>query len=95
MQHGVEIRVPWLDLELTRWALRLPDRALVSGRTGKVLPRSLAAAVLPPFIATRPKRGFAVPAGQVAQQTGASGERGFRQSAYLARAAAMLASTPR
>jgi asparagine synthase (glutamine-hydrolysing) len=25
MEHGVEVRVPWLDLDLVRWSLALPD----------------------------------------------------------------------
>src|SRR5262249_18400655 len=25
MEHGVEVRVPWLDLDLVRWSLTLPD----------------------------------------------------------------------
>lgn len=89
MQHSVEVRVPWLDLELVRWALRLPDEALIRGRKGKHLSRTLAADVLPSLIANRPKRGFAAPARLLPR--GAQGSsRGFRQARYLSSARAMV-----
>lgn len=88
MAHSVEVRVPWLDLELVRWALRLPDEALIRRRKGKHLSRSLAADVLPSLIARRPKRGFAVPARLLPQS--APGGRGFRQARYLRSARAMV-----
>ena len=89
MQHSVEVRVPWLDLELVRWALQLPDEALIQERKGKHLSRTLAAQVLPGLIASRPKRGFAAPARLLPQ--GAPGSsRGFRQARYLSSAQAMV-----
>lgn len=89
MQHSVEIRVPWLDLELVRWALQLPDEALIQERKGKHLSRTLAAQVIPDLIASRPKRGFAAPARLLPQ--GARGSsRGFRQARYLSSARAMV-----
>lgn len=89
MQHSVEVRVPWLDLELVRWALRLPDEALIRGRKSKHLSRRLAAEVLPLLIANRPKRGFGAPVRLLPQ--GAEGSsRGFRQARYLSSARAMI-----
>ncbi len=85
MEFGVEIRVPWLDLELVRWALTLPDDALMRRGRGKWLTRDLAAAELSPEVAHRPKRGFASPARRVGAGQQA-GQRGFRQGAYFARA---------
>lgn len=83
MEFGVEIRVPLLDLELARWALRLPDAVLCDRRQTKIALRSLAAEVLPPHIATRPKRGFGSPAEHVRGKQGDVGSRGFRQAAYF------------
>lgn len=89
MQHSVEVRVPWLDLELVRWALRLPDAALIRGTKGKYLSRRLAAEVLPRLISNRPKRGFSAPARLL--PPGAHGSsRGFRQARYLSSARAMV-----
>lgn len=92
MEHGVEIRVPWLDLDLVRWALRLPDEALVRRGRAKWLTRSLAADVLPREVVERPKRGFAAPARLLRSVNGAKRGRGFRQARYFATAEAVLAT---
>ena len=89
MEFGVEIRVPWLDLDLVRWTLSLPDDALLSRRTGKLPTRRLAERELPEVIAARPKRGFASPT-QTMDAGTTTGERGFRQSSYFGRATAVL-----
>lgn len=86
MEFGVEIRVPWLDLELVDWSRTLPDEALVRHGRGKWLPRTLAAQELGDQLANRPKRGFAAPARLVRRGNHRSGERGHRQGDYFARA---------
>ena len=92
MEFGVEIRVPWLDLDFVRWTLTLPDEALLRRGRGKWVTRDLAAQRLSPAIAHRPKRGFAAPASRVNQSDAASGRHGFRQGAYFARARSILDS---
>ncbi len=92
MEFGVEIRVPWLDLELVRWTLTLPDHALVRRGRGKWLTRDLAARELSPEVAHRPKRGFAAPASRLRHDPGTGGQQGFRQGAYFARAQRILES---
>ncbi len=89
MEHGVEVRVPWLDLDLVRWSLTLPDSVLIRGRRAKWLPRELAASVISPLVAERAKRGFAAPSGRVAVDQ-APGSRGFRQGRYFALAVSVL-----
>lgn len=89
MEHGVEVRVPWLDLELVRWSLTLPDSVLIRGHHAKWLPRELAARVVTPQVARRAKRGFAAPAHHVASGL-RPGSRGFRQGRYFALATAVL-----
>lgn len=89
MEHSVEIRVPWLDFELVRWALRLPDRSLVRGTEGKVAARRLARRVLPTEVVDRPKRGFAAPE-RLLRDSPPGLSRGFRQGCYLATADAVL-----
>jgi asparagine synthase (glutamine-hydrolysing) len=89
MEHGVEVRVPWLDIELVRWSLTLPDSVLIRRRQAKWLPKELAARVVSPHVARRPKRGFAAPAQRVGRgQT--PGSRGFRQGRYFALATSVL-----
>lgn len=93
MACGVEIRVPLLDLDLVRWALRFEDRALVSGRTLKPVLRSVVESSLPREIATRPKRGFAVPAETLSERCDGPLQddgKGFRQTQYAALAESML-----
>jgi asparagine synthase (glutamine-hydrolysing) len=89
MEHGVEVRVPWLDLELVRWSLMLPDSLLIHARRAKWLPKELAARAISPQLAWRAKRGFAAPAERVAPGR-APGSRGFRQGRYFALAADIL-----
>jgi asparagine synthase (glutamine-hydrolysing) len=89
MEHGVEVRVPWLDLELVRWSLTLPDSVLIRRRRAKWLPKELAASVVSPQVALRAKRGFAAPARQVGAGR-APGSQGFRQGRYFALASSIL-----
>ena len=90
MEFGIEIRVPWLDLEFVRWALTLPDAALMRRGRGKWLTRDLAARELSPAIANRPKRGFAAPARLIRNGARPGGAQGFRQGDYFARAQNIL-----
>ncbi len=90
MEFGVEIRVPWLDLELVDWSRTLPDNALVRRGRGKWLPRGMAAQELGEQLANRPKRGFAAPARLVRRGGHSTGERGHRQGDYFARARQIL-----
>jgi len=89
MAHGVEIRVPWLDLDLVRWSLSLPDQVLAANG-GKGPARALAGRVLPPVVSTRAKRGFAAPIDRVRRGARELGARGHRQGHYFARAAHMI-----
>lgn len=88
MEHSVETRVPLLDLELVRWALRLPDESLVRGRARKRVLAALARRILPASVVDRPKRGFGVPQRQLPDPT--TTRRGFRQDRYVQLAEHML-----
>ncbi|RMH52949.1 MAG: asparagine synthase (glutamine-hydrolyzing) [Zetaproteobacteria bacterium] len=61
MAYGVEVRVPLLDLELVRFANRLPDRYKQRGATGKWLFKQAMEGVLPREVIHRPKTGFGAP----------------------------------
>lgn len=90
MEFGVEVRVPWLDLDLVAWAQHLPDSALVRRGRGKWLTKQLAADQLGEQLAHRPKRGFAAPARLVHRGQHPGGDRGHRQGSYFARARHVL-----
>jgi len=58
MRVGLEVRVPFLDQELTRCVRRLSRRALMPGGRKKYRLKAHARAELPDFILRRPKSGF-------------------------------------
>jgi asparagine synthase (glutamine-hydrolysing) len=61
MGGSVEGRMPFMDVELMRVALQIPERHLMRGRTGKHILRVLAAELLPAQLIGLPKIGFKVP----------------------------------
>jgi asparagine synthase (glutamine-hydrolysing) len=89
MEYGVEVRVPWLDLELVRWSLTIPDSVLIRRQRAKWLPKELLARAVGSEVARRPKRGFSAPAHRVAPGR-TPGTRGFRQGRYFALATSIL-----
>ncbi len=61
MAHSVELRVPYLDLELVRLAQRVPSRFKTTFRESKILLKALAGKSLPSPIIHRKKVGFGLP----------------------------------
>jgi asparagine synthase (glutamine-hydrolysing) len=61
MAHSLELRSPLLDREVLELGISLPDRLKGRGRRGKQALRRAFAAELPPTVAGRQKRGFALP----------------------------------
>jgi asparagine synthase (glutamine-hydrolysing) len=63
MLHGLEVRSPFLDVEVVDLARRLPsDWKLHGGHTKRLLRRAVAGLV-PEEILRRPKKGFGMPVG--------------------------------
>src|SRR5207249_3519072 len=58
MATSVEARVPYLDLELVEFAMRLPASWKIAGGVGKHVFRRAVEGLLPAEILQRPKRGF-------------------------------------
>lgn len=90
MEFGVEIRVPWLDLELVRWSMSLPTRLLVRRGEGKRLSRELARRHLGARVASHPKMSFGARASTLPDTTSGGGI-GFRQDRYFSLAKRLLA----
>lgn len=63
MAHSLEVRVPYLDHEVTDWMLALPGRFKGRAGKGKPLLRRLSRTLLPPRLVARRKQGFDVPVG--------------------------------
>ena len=61
MAAGVEVRVPLLDLDLVRFAARVPSRFKQKGRIGKSIFKKAMEPYLPHDIIYRPKSGFGAP----------------------------------
>ena len=61
MAASLELRVPFLDLELMRFVERIPARMRVGPRAGKRLHRAAMSRLLPRAIVERPKHGFSTP----------------------------------
>lgn len=63
MQHALEVRTPFLNEDVARFAERLPDDLLVQDQKGKLLLRKLAYRYLPKQLVDMPKLGFGLPPG--------------------------------
>lgn len=61
MAHSVEVRVPFLDLEIADLAQRLPGKLKTSWGHSKILLKMLAEKTLPQEVVHRKKTGFGLP----------------------------------
>ena len=61
MATGVEVRVPFLDVDLFEWSRRVPDHMKQRGNIGKWLLKKAMEPVLPRSVIHRPKTGFGFP----------------------------------
>lgn len=61
MRHSLEVRTPFLNMDLARFAARLPAQQLAQGNRGKVVLREIARRYLPAALVEAPKRGFGLP----------------------------------
>ena len=61
MATGVEVRVPFLDIELVEFAAHIPDNLKQHGSCGKWVLKKAMEAYLPHEVIYRPKTGFGAP----------------------------------
>ena len=61
MAHGLEVRVPFLDHEVVRFAFQLPVESKINGSMKKRIVQDAFRNLLPPELYQRPKHGFEVP----------------------------------
>jgi len=64
MAHSLEVRVPYLDHDVTDWMLGLPGRLKARGLEGKRVLKRITGELLPETVARRPKQGFEAPVSQ-------------------------------
>lgn len=63
MLNSLEVRAPFLDIELVDFLRRLPTNMKLRGGTSKWILRQAAESLLPREVLTRSKQGFALPVG--------------------------------
>lgn len=63
MMNGLEVRAPFLDIEVVDFVRRIPSSLRLRGGTGKYLLRCAARGIVPDSVIDRRKKGFGVPAG--------------------------------
>jgi asparagine synthase (glutamine-hydrolysing) len=61
MAHGLEQRVPFLDVELMQFVERIPGRVRLRGLSRKHLHKKALGTIVPDEVLNRPKRGFSTP----------------------------------
>lgn len=61
MANGLEVRVPFLDHEVVKFAFQLPESAKINGAMKKRILQDAFRDELPPELYNRPKHGFEVP----------------------------------
>jgi asparagine synthase (glutamine-hydrolysing) len=61
MAHGVEVRVPLLDVDLVDYAVHVPPAMKQRGADGKLIFKNAMRPFLPPSVVDRPKTGFGAP----------------------------------
>jgi asparagine synthase (glutamine-hydrolysing) len=61
MAVGVEIRVPYLDIDLIEYAIKIPPSLKMKGVETKYILKRLAERYLPKEVIYRPKTGFGAP----------------------------------
>ncbi|CAN2041234.1 asparagine synthase (glutamine-hydrolysing) [Candidatus Magnetomoraceae bacterium gMMP-15] len=61
MYHGLEVRAPYLDIELVDFVRRIPARYKYRNNRTKYILKKALEPVLPDYILYRPKKGFGVP----------------------------------
>ncbi|AFC26775.1 asparagine synthase (glutamine-hydrolyzing) [Saprospira grandis] len=63
MYHSLEVRSPFLDIDLLNFAFNLPDELKFYQNQNKFLLKQLAKTKIDPQILNRPKKGFSIPIG--------------------------------
>jgi asparagine synthase (glutamine-hydrolysing) len=61
MQHGLEIRNPFLDHRLVEWALTVPENQKLNGKEGKIILKNTFKNIIPEKLIHRSKHGFELP----------------------------------
>ena len=83
MQHSLEARSPFLDIEVVDFARRLPHCVKLHGNTTKWILKKALEPLLPHEIIYRKKKGFGTPVGSWLKQAGIVPEKPSRGAAFF------------
>jgi asparagine synthase (glutamine-hydrolysing) len=61
MANSLELRSPFLDVNLIEWGISLPNEYKVKGISTKHILKDVAKSLVPPDLVNRPKMGFGIP----------------------------------
>lgn len=86
MLNSLEVRAPFLDIELVDFLRRLPSSMKLRGGTSKWILRRCVEPLLPAEVLNRSKQGFAVPIGQWLRDGLLPSSRHFENTAFWQRA---------
>jgi asparagine synthase (glutamine-hydrolysing) len=64
MMHSLEVRAPFLDIDVVNFARRIPNDYKLRGGRRKYILKKAFAGVLPERVLDRSKKGFGIPAGE-------------------------------
>lgn len=61
MANSLEVRAPFLDVDLFEFSAKLPDKFLMNKQKGKLVIREMMKGMLPDIVFNHPKSGFSIP----------------------------------
>jgi asparagine synthase (glutamine-hydrolysing) len=61
MANSLELRSPFLDVNLIEWGISLPSEYKLKGLSTKRILKDVARSLVPPDLIDRPKMGFGIP----------------------------------
>jgi asparagine synthase (glutamine-hydrolysing) len=61
MANSLELRSPFLDVNVVEWGLSLPRKYKITGLEAKHILKDVARSLVPPSLIDRPKMGFGIP----------------------------------
>jgi len=82
MQHSLEVRCPYLDVDLVSYAASIPAELKLKGMKSKYILKKALKDIVPDFVLNRKKSGFNAPVGSWIKTKGLDEFRAFNQYVY-------------
>ena len=82
MHHGLEVRCPFLDIDLANYAASIPSSLKMNGMENKYILKKALKNILPEFVLSKKKSGFNAPVGVRIKKNGLDEFRAFNKYVY-------------